>query len=790
LKRRSLLTWLWAGVVCLLMAHNAYLFISGGLVPDSDILAFLPVQERDPVLQKAITQVVASTRQRLVVLVGADDWHQASRAAEAYGASLIPHTELLRPDARADQWQDDELLFRRHRLLFLTAGDELSLKSQPENYWIDVGLSKLYSPFGGIKSGAWQDDPFGLFAAWMQARAADTPIRPRDGRLFVGDGSRQYVVLPFTLHVPAFSMSAQEALIPLLERARQAAQEAVPEAEVLVAGVVLHAAAAGAQAKWEVSTIGAGSMLGIAALIWLTFHSLKPIGWIMLSIGVGCLGALSLCWLLFERIHLLTLVFGASLIGGAQDYGSYFLCNRLTAEGRSLDSWQLLRRLLPALVLALVTTVVGYLALALTPFPGLQQMAVFSALGLIFAWLTVICWFPALVRRDAVKSAPALNWFTGNSWHWPLGRRRQSMLWALGLVIVISALGLSRLGIQDDIRLLQNPPKHLIEDQLKVSRLLAAPAPAQFFLVRGRTAEDLLQREEALKQRLDSLIEKQIIAGYHAMSNWVPSLRTQTARRGLIEQTLLNENGALPELARRIGADDQWITDMRRRLLASTMALTPDEFLRSAAAESVRHLWIGQVEGGYASIVALRGMSEANLPLLRSVGTQLKGVQWVDTVGEVSSVLGRYRKYMGWVIVLSYLAVYLLLYWRYGDAAWRVLAPIASASIATVAVLGIAGQHFHLFHVLALMLLLGIGVDYGIFFKDHPARSDPVGWLSVGLSALSTLLSFGLLSLSKTPALQAFGLTMLIGTVTVCLIVPCFGYEKTRKLDGTEQNAA
>ena len=72
------------------------------------------------------------------------------------------------------------------------------------------------------------------------------------------------------------------------------------------------------------------------------------------------------------------------------------------------------------------------------------------------------------------------------------------------------------------------------------------------------------------------------------------------------------------------------------------------------------------------------------------------------------------------------------------------------------------------------MLLLGVGVDYGIFLQEHPNRRDPIAWLAVGLSALSTLLSFGLLSLSKTPALQAFGLTMLIGTMTVWLIVPCF----------------
>jgi predicted exporter len=43
---------------------------------------------------------------------------------------------------------------------------------------------------------------------------------------------------------------------------------------------------------------------------------------------------------------------------------------------------------------------------------------------------------------------------------------------------------------------------------------------------------------------------------------------------------------------------------------------------------------------------------------------------------------------------------------------------------------------------------------------------------------VSTLLSFGLLGLSRTAALQAFGLTMLIGTALVWLIVPCFARER------------
>ena len=777
MRRRNLLACFWGAIVFLLAMHNVYLLTSGRLIPDSDILALLPIQERDPVVQKAVTQAVAATQQRLIVLVGAVGWQEARRAADAYLAVLAGHNQLLRLE-QADRWQQDEQLFQQHRLGLLTAADELALKSQTKAYWVELALAKLYSPFGGLKLSAWQDDPFGLFAGWWQARAGETPMRPRDGRLFVRDADRDYVVMPFVLGAPAFSMSTQAAVIPVLDRARQAARKAVPAAEILAAGVVLFAAAAGAQAQREVSIIGVGSLLGIGLLTWLTFRSLNPIAWIMLSIGIGCLGALSISWLLFERIHLLTMVFGASLIGGAQDYGSYFLCNRLVPERQTVDSWQLLRLLLPALVLALVTTVVGYLALALTPFPGLQQMAVFSALGLIFAWLTVICWFPVLLRGHAGESAPVIRWITGRFMRLRLWHSRRLRLWAAGSVALIAVFGLGRLGVKDDIRVLQNPPRHLLDDQLKVSRVLAAPAPAQFYLVRGPTIEDLLQREETLTRRLDALVEQQTLGGYHAVSNWVPSLRAQAARRRLIGDTVLSENGALGELARRIGADARWTDSTRTRLLGASAALSVDEFLKTPAGEAVRHLWLGQTGGAYASIVALSGVSEANLPLLGRVGAALDGVQWVDTVGEISSVLGRYRKYMGWVIVLSYLAVYALLYWRYGGLAWRVLAPIALASVTTLGMLGITGQSLQLFHVLALMLLLGIGVDYGIFFQDHPGQSDPVGWLAMGLSALSTLLSFGLLSLSQTPALQAFGLTMLIGTITVCLIVPCFGYDK------------
>ena len=76
--------WLWAVVVASVVAHNAYLWWGQRLTADTDILALLPLEQRDPALQRAFTHMVDATQQRLIVLIGAADEADARRAADAY----------------------------------------------------------------------------------------------------------------------------------------------------------------------------------------------------------------------------------------------------------------------------------------------------------------------------------------------------------------------------------------------------------------------------------------------------------------------------------------------------------------------------------------------------------------------------------------------------------------------------------------------------------------------------------------------------------------------------------
>ena len=171
------------------------------------------------------------------------------------------------------------------------------------------------------------------------------------------------------------------------------------------------------------------------------------------------------------------------------------------------------------------------------------------------------------------------------------------------------------------------------------------------------------------------------------------------------------------------------------------------------------------------TVVMLHGLHDAGqLPLLQDAAAGLEGVRWVNRSGDVATLLGRYRWSMTALLLAGHLLVFAALWTRFRSAAWRAWLPTAVASVVAVAVQGWLGEPFQLTNILALLLLLGIGVDYGIFLLEHDG--DGAAWLAVVLGAASTWLAFGLLALSSTPALHAFGLTLMIGVALVWALSP------------------
>jgi predicted exporter len=731
---------------------------------DSDVLALLPQDADDRVVADATRRIADASARQMVVLLGAETPEQAKTAEAAFRRHLDAlqkqHELPFGESESAEDWFDTAREFYApYRDRVLTAEQRSQLSATSADALAEQALAALYGPMGAPRLTEWRADPLGLWPQWWSARATASGLRIGENGLLQAE-SGYWAVLRFQTRASAFALDGERIIQDALDSATNVARKQVPGLRELRAGVPLHAEAAAVQAHREINTIGWGSLAAVLLLTWLAFRSLRPILLVAMSLLIGCAAALSVTAMVFGKVHLLTLIFGASLVGVAEDYGIHWFAARQGEEKK--DGWWLLRHLLPGLVLALVTSALAYLALGLAPFPGLRQMALFSVVGLAAAFLTVICWFPFVGGRR-----PPVTGFSrrlgGALPRWPRARANGTWM-ALGVLTVsFIAAGLWRLGSDDDLRSLQSSPPALIEQQAEIGRLLGMPSPAQFYLVRGSDAEQALQREEALVEKLDRLKAEHKIGGYRAISEWLPSQKRQAADAAL---TARAETEVVARVATQLGEDLQ-------RQPSGAGNIDANAFLQSPASQPFRHLWLGPLGDSVATVVLVDDLSQPGaLDLLRVQTDGLEGVRWVDRTADFSRLLGHYRHMMSWLLLVGVLLVFGVLYWRYRGLAWRALLPTLLAGLLTVALLGWLGQPLQLFNVLALMLLLGMGIDYGVFLVEH--RGDPSAWLAVSVGAASTWLSFGLLALSSTPALRAFGLTLLFGIGLVWVISPLF----------------
>jgi predicted exporter len=422
-------------------------------------------------------------------------------------------------------------------------------------------------------------------------------------------------------------------------------------------------------------------------------------------------------------------------------------------------------------LLALVTTVIGYSSLAQAPLPGLRQIAVFSVAGLVSAWLFVVVIYPLTAAPLARSYPPQLLALAALPWNaWQRLNRRQT----IALISLLSSvcLGICLLALQsaDDARALYRPSPTLLAQERQLQALAPGYSPNQFFLITGADIEAVLQREERLQVVLDQLRKDGAISQWNGVSRYLPSVARQQRNYQLLQRHVYGESGAAWPLMASLGLDAASQTELRQAFVtARGRYLLAEDWLPGAGAE-LKLLWLGRRNGRYASMVTLRGV--ADLAALNSAAEQIEGVVFVDRVAQISALLSTQRDAAGILLGLAYgcVMLLLLLVYRHPSALILALIPLL-ATLISVSMLALTGVPLSIFHVFALFLVLGLGMDYSIFARQGAPRDSDCR-LAILLSALTSCLSFGLLALSSTPMVQAFGSTVLMGSMLNLLLVP------------------
>lgn len=728
----------------------------------ADLMTLVPGATQDPLVQRAEQRMQEPLNREMLVLVGHPERDQAIALAQRLSGDWQASGLFEKV-----QWsvQADLDALRKQlldgRLAMLAASDREALINTPHAF-IEQRVQRLYDPFAGFSLVPSQDDWLGLTGLIQnsQPKPAAVALDTASGALLAEADGQHWVLLRARTLGNAFDLKLPLQVADLLTQSRD--QAAQVGGQLLAASGLLYAANGQRQASQEITWVGGGATVGILLLLWLAFRRARVL-LAFVPVLVGMLFGAVACVALFGQMHVMTLVLGSSLIGVAVDYPLHYLSKSWSL--RPWQSWPAVRLTLPGMSLSLATSCIGYLALAFTPFPALTQIAIFSAAGLVGAYLAAVCLLPALLKGMTLEPA-----------HWPLRIAqwlldlRQRLLskvsspWLLALLVLFCAGGLWQLDSRNDIRQWVASPPQLQAEAQAVARITGYQPTSQFYLVRGADQAQLLERLHSLSSRLDELVELGKLKGFMSLDRLVASQPEQ--------QRLREALGNLPDHWQPLLALGVPVAALHAELgqLQALAVQDIDQALAGPLAEPWRTLWLGADAQGVAAVVSLQGLNDPALLNLQSEG--LQGVQLVDRLGELNRLFSATQISAAELKLLSCALIVVLLVLPFGlGGALRIVALPLLAALCSLASLGWLGQPLTLFSLFGLLLVTAISVDYAILMHERIGGAA-VSLLGTLLAAATTWLSFGLLAVSGTPAVSNFGLAVSLGLAFSFLLAP------------------
>ena len=732
--------------------------ISQRLELSGDLRKFMPAPQT-PAQKLLIDELGEGPGSRLLLLAlsGADAktlaaQSQALRAALSRDArfALVSNGDLA-PDAIPER-------LRPYRYLLSPTLDTQSFDAAYLRDELDQRLQDLGSPAAALIEPLLPSDPtletLKLAESWQPANA---PRRLHDVWF---DRAGKQALLVVETRAAGFDPTGQEDAVRAIEAAFENLRGDT-RTRLEMTGPGAFSVEIGGRTQREAGWIGTIDTIGLVLLLWIAYRSWRtPLFGVLplASAGLAGLGAVAL---LFEGVHGITVAFGFTLIGVVQDYPIHLFSH----QRAGLSPWQNARAIWPTLATGVVSTCIAYVTFLASGVDGLKQLAVFTIAGLLAAALATRLLLPALIDpapRDPARSRRLAMLWRGVD---RVPRPRWSLLAAAAAAVLVLWLRPGAFWENDLSRLTPVPPAALARDaQLRAE--LGAPDVRYVLALQGRDPESVLQASERLRPALDALVDRGAIAGYDMAARYLPSAATQRARQAKLPTREVLSSAlaaALSDSAFRADAFAAFAADVARA--RAVRPLTLRDLDGTPLQASVAGLLL--VRPGHATaLVSLAGLAD---PATVATTAEANGARMLDLKQASESLVAAYRQRVLWALAVAavLLAATVWIALRAPRRVFRVLLPMALTTLLVLAVLRAFGVELNLFHLIALILAAGLGLDYALFF-DHAGddRDDQLRTLhALIVCSLMTLLVFFLLALSSIPVLRAIGTTVALGVV-------------------------
>lgn len=528
-----------------------------------------------------------------------------------------------------------------------------------------------------------------------------------------------------------------------------------------------------------------GSTLAIVLLFLVFLRSLRAVYVFIVPVAVVCIAAVAVA-LFFPAVSAITIGFGAVLLGITVDFGLhvYFALRRGGAAPATI-----LAEVARPVLFGGLTTLAGFAVLLFSDLPGQRQLAVFAIAGIGSALLLSLLVLPHLIP---VARGCTGNGHSGNRWFTQVRRWRRPILAAWLLLLALCAWQSTHLRFNGDLRRMSLVPPELAAAESDLRHTWGDFRGQAMIWSRGDDLDNAL----AANGRLYALLRKELPGeALVSLAPLLPTAEEQRANRERWQSFWRSERGVricteLKREAAALGFSNNAFSPFFAALETPTPAVTL-KGLQDAGLGNLTESLVTDADGE----VQVLTLVPDRPGLAELVETQLS-----PTVHYVSQE--RFRREVGTAIGADFLRfillasatvmVLLVLLFRRADKVAAAAAPVLTGLLVMFGTMGALGLEFNLFNVIASILVIGLGVDYGIFMVCKAAEGfDRATGKAVCVSGLTTLAGFGALVIARHPALHSIGVTVLFGIGSAIpaalLIVPAFYGVSERNLRGDEE---
>jgi len=662
---------------------------------------------------------------------------------------------------RANTGNEKDQLFRYRYLLspnikkarFTTHGLHQALANR---------LHELTTPLSSLLKSKLPADPTNEYWHVVQSWMTDTKPRIHKGLWVTPDRSRSLLLAE--TKAAGFDLDKQRHIQSRIRKAFRLTLSKDPTfrpIRLLLTGPAVFAVETERTVKTESTWLSLIALMLVAAFLVATFRSPTPMILSLVPLFSGMVAAVVSVNLLFGFIHGITLAFGATLIGVTVDYPIHLFSHLVdgdSVKSRIADIW-------PTMFLGAGTTIIGYGALWFSGFPGLAQLGLFAIVGVLVACVVTRWVLPPLIPKPFPtnrlgKPAIRLTHFF----------QRGRSLFLLLIILPVFYLGVSTEPFwETDIANFTTIPREEKELDRQLRQAMGAPSVRDLIVITGPTEQDVLGHSEALKQPLHLLVQQGAMEGYDLATRYLPSRKTQVSRQAALpdpETLKTHLLAAMRGLPFKKHLFEPFLQDVAQARMQDTIA--SEDFQGTTLELKLQSLLFKDKEQ-WVSVVPLRAVKDRGMISQWNDVLEDPRVFYLDLKEQSHDIIVTYRdealRLVSWgtFAICVVLAIRIRSLWLFSS----VLLPIAGSLLVVMALLHFLGERISLFHLSSLLLVLGLGLDYTLFFNrtvDSPAqRNQTVA--SILICGTTTILVFGLLSFSEIPVFRAIGLTVALGTL-------------------------